>query len=202
MNVNSSFIDTLKHALVSREPNTLVFNDAVLSPAAVLIPIFYKEGRHYLLLTKRTEAMEYHKGQICFPGGAQNTPEESPVDTALRETFEEIGVKPENVQVLGQLDRMSTLTSNFLVTPFVGFIDYPHDFTINRDEIDELVEIPLDILANKQHYHEEEYDVGGEKKRGIVYEYNNKVIWGATARMIKQLAGIVYADINEGGRLL
>lgn len=202
MNIDSTLIKRLKCALAAREQATTIFTDADLTPASVLIPIFHKGGEYYLLLTKRTDTLVYHKGQICFPGGAQHISDKSPVDTALRETFEEIGVKPDNVQVLGQLDRMSTLTSNFLVTPFVGFIDYPHDFNINRDEIDELVEIPLNILADKQHYHEEEYNVGGEKKRGIVYEYNNKVIWGATARMIKQLADIVYADINEGGSLL
>lgn len=136
--------------------------------------------------------MEYHKGQICFPGGAQNKSDPDLKQTALRETYEEIGVHPEDVEILGMLDKMGTLTSNFLVTPFVGIIPHPYKFRINKSEIEELIEIPLSSLAEKESYRGENYVVDGVARVGGIFEYKGKTIWGATARILKQFLELIY----------
>lgn len=189
--------EKIRRILEQREQQTWIINDRPLSPAAVLLPLFEKDGEQYLLLTKRTETLEYHKGQICFPGGSRHEEDRDLRSTALRETYEEIGVRPEDVEILGELDRMSTLTSNFLVTPFVGIIPYPYDFNVNKDEIDELVEVPLSALMDKASYREESYIIDGVEHTGGIFEYRGRVIWGATARMLKQFLELVFSSAGN-----
>ena len=181
----------LKQALAQRVKQTVTITDGPLSPAAVLIPLYERDGEYYVLLTKRTETLVHHRGQICFPGGAVHHKDRNLQDTALRETFEEIGVPPADVQLLGELDNMGTVTSNFLITPFVGVIPYPCSFTVSQDEIDELVEVPLASLADESNYREEEYVIGDNTYTGSIFDYEGKVIWGATARILKQLLEII-----------
>lgn len=186
------FATKIRQALAQREKQTIVLTGAPLTPAAVLLPLYEKEGEYYILLTKRTQDLEHHKGQICFPGGAHHRQDRSLRDTALRETYEEIGVPPEDVEILGELDNMGTLTSNFLITPFVGIIPYPYEFSINENEIEELIEVPLSALADEKNYREEPYTIEGTTYMGSVFEYNGKVIWGATARILKQFLELVF----------
>jgi len=186
----------ISRILAQREKQTIVLSNAPLAPAAVLLPIYEKEGEYYILLTKRTQKVEHHKGQISFPGGARREQDCNLIDTALRETFEEIGVRPEDVEILGELDSMGTLTSNFLITPFVGIIPHPYKFIINRDEIEELVELPLSALADEKNYREEVYVIDGAPNMGSVFEYNGRVIWGATARILKQFLDI-FSDFSK-----
>ena len=187
----------ISRILAQREKQTIVLTSAPLAPAAVLLPIYEKEGEYYILFTKRTQKVEHHKGQISFPGGARHEQDRDLKDTALRETFEEIGVRPGDVTILGELDNMSTLTSNFLITPFVGIIPYPYEFIINEDEIEELVEVPLSALADERNYREEVYIIEGAPNMGRVYEYNGRVIWGATARILKQFLDLVFSEYSK-----
>lgn len=187
----------ISRILAQREKQTIILSDAPLTPAAVLLPIYEKEGEYYILFTKRTQKVEHHKGQISFPGGARHEQDRDLKDTALRETFEEIGVRPEDVTILGELDNMSTLTSNFLITPFVGIIPYPYEFIINEDEIEELVEVPLSALADERNYREEVYIIEGAPNMGRVFEYNGRVIWGATARILKQFLDLVFGEGSD-----
>jgi 8-oxo-dGTP pyrophosphatase MutT (NUDIX family) len=196
MQHSESFPQKIKRILDQHEQQTWIANNNPLVPAAVLLPLFKKEGEYHLLLTKRTETLEYHKGQICFPGGSQHANDGDLKSTALRETFEEIGVCIEDVEILGELDRMSTISSNFLVTPFVGIIPYPYKFNVNKDEIDELVEVPLSALAGKANYREESYMINGIAHTGSIFEYQSKIIWGATARMIKQFLELISSTTN------
>ena len=191
------FDDKIRHILTNREQRTVLTSDAPLKPAAVLLPLYRKGDKYYLLFTKRTETMEYHKGQICFPGGAQNKSDSDLKQTALRETYEEIGVHPEDVEILGMLDKMGTLTSNFLVTPFVGIIPHPYKFRINKSEIEELIEIPLSSLAEKESYRGENYVVDGVARVGGIFEYKGKTIWGATARILKQFLELIYEENDK-----
>lgn len=191
------FADDIRRILSQREQQTVIINYATLTPAAVLIPLYEKEANYYMLLTKRTQTLEHHRGQICFPGGAKNADDPNLRATALRETCEEIGVAPADVEILGELDRMSTLTSNFLVTPFVGVIPYPYEFKVNREEIEELVEVPLSALTDDTNYREQEYIVDGTAYTGSIFEHEGNVIWGATARMIRQFLDLVYRVDNQ-----
>ncbi len=178
--------------LAQREKKVVLFSNKPLHPAAVLIPIYKKDGEYYVLLTKRTEEMEYHKGQICFPGGSHHKEDGSLQDTALREAYEEVGIRPEDVEILGELDSMGTLTSNFLITPFVGIIPYPYKFTMSKHEIDELVEVPFTSLADDSNYWEETRSAEGVTGKASFFRYNDKVIWGATARILKQLVDLAF----------
>jgi 8-oxo-dGTP pyrophosphatase MutT (NUDIX family) len=187
----------IREILAQREKKDIVPCDAPLSPAAVLLPIYKKQGEYHILLTKRTQKVEHHKGQICFPGGARHESDRGLMDTALRETFEEIGVRPEDIEILGELDNMGTLTSNFLVTPFVGIIPYPYELTVNEDEIEELVEVPLSALADEKNHREEVYIIEGIEVKAVMFDYQGHVIWGATARMLEQFLDLLFPIIRN-----
>ena len=191
--------ERIKKILCQREKQSIIVTDAPLVPAAVLLPLYHKEGEYYILFTKRTEKVEYHKGQICFPGGARHPEDRSLADTALRETFEEIGVRPEDVEILGELDDMATITTNFLITPFVALIPYPYEFVVSSDEIEELIEVPIAALLDKGCYHEEFHVHQGRPHWGCSYRYKDEVIWGATARILKQFLDLVFGE-NQDGR--
>ncbi|MFC1974210.1 NUDIX hydrolase [Chloroflexota bacterium] len=163
-----------------------------LTPAAVLIPVYENDGEHYVLLTKRTQNVEHHKGHISFPGGRYDVDDGDLLTTALRETFEEIGVCPSDVDVLGTLDIQNTTSSNFTIYPFVGIIPYPYEFSINRDEVDELVAVPLSALLTSGCKREETGDNRYGNQHHYVYHYHNQVIWGATARILKQFLEMVF----------
>jgi 8-oxo-dGTP pyrophosphatase MutT (NUDIX family) len=182
----------IKRILAEREKKVILFSNKPLHPAAVLIPIYKKDGDYYVLLTKRTEELEYHKGQICFPGGSHHEEDGNLQDTALRETYEEVGIRPEDVEILGELDSMGTLTSNFLITPYVGIIPYPYKFTLSQHEIDELIEVPFTALADDSNYWEEERTAEGVTGKASFYRYKDKVIWGATAKILKQLVDLAF----------
>jgi len=187
-----TFIENVRKALAQHDKQTLILRDVPLSPAAVLVPLFEMEGKFHILLTKRTETVEYHKGQICFPGGGRHETDRDLKDTALRETFEEVGVKPEDVRILGELDSIGTVSSNFLITPYVGVIPYPYEFKISVDEIESLIEVPLSALRDEKNYREEVYDLDGSIMTGFVFDYQGEVIWGATARILRQLIEVVF----------
>ena len=184
----------IRGVLSCREQYTFTITDEPLSPAAVLIPLYEKEGEVHIMFTKRTQKVEHHKGQISFPGGGMHGGDRSLMDTALRETFEEIGVHPQDIEVLGELDRMGTLTSNYLVTPFVGVIPYPYEFVVSWYEIDELVEVPLSVLLDEKNYREESQVYEGVTYVGSFFDYGDKVIWGATARMLRQFLDLVFYE--------
>jgi len=182
----------IKRILAEREKKVILFSNKPLHPAAVLIPVYKKDSEYYVLLTKRTEELEYHKGQICFPGGSHHDKDGSLRDTALREAYEEVGIQPEDVEILGELDSMGTLTSNFLITPYVGIIPYPYKFTVSQHEIDELIEVPFTALADDSNYWEETRTAEGVTGKASFFKYKDKVIWGATARILKQLVDLVF----------
>jgi 8-oxo-dGTP pyrophosphatase MutT (NUDIX family) len=186
------FKQEIKRILAEYEKKVILFSNKPLHPAAVLIPIFKKDGEYHVLLTKRTEELEYHKGQICFPGGSRHEEDKSLQETALRETYEEVGIRPEDVEILGELDSMGTLTSNFLITPYVGIIPYPYKFTVSQHEIDELIEVPFTALADDSNYWEETRTAEGVTGKASFFKYKDKVIWGATARILKQLVDLVF----------
>ena len=151
-------------------------------PAAVLIPLFKREEEYHLLFTRRTQEVEHHKGQISFPGGARHPEDGSLKTTALRESWEEIALHPDVVEVLGELDDLVTGT-NFLVTPFVATIPYPYPLQPNPVEVEEIIEVPLAALLDERNLREEP-GPGGEP--AYFYDYGGRVIWGATARILKQ----------------
>ncbi|MFX0207298.1 MAG: NUDIX hydrolase, partial [Candidatus Hodarchaeota archaeon] len=123
--------------------------------AAVLVPLFKKKNIYHLLFVKRTTKVSHHKGQISFPGGAYDEADQSLETTALRETFEEIGVHEDAIEILGELDDSRTVTSNYIISAFVGYIEYSQvNFQFHEFEIEEHYEIPLSVLLQRNNYSE------------------------------------------------
>jgi 8-oxo-dGTP pyrophosphatase MutT (NUDIX family) len=190
--------EMIRDILSQREKQRTIVTEAPLVPAAVLLPLYRRGEEYHILVTKRTEKLEFHKGQICFPGGACHPEDRSLADTALRETFEEIGVRSEDVEILGELDSIGTTTSNFLITPFVAVISHPYEFVVSSDEVDELIEVPIRALSDKACYQEEYHIREGKTYWGCSYRYKDKVIWGATARIMKQFLDLVFGEDVDG----
>jgi 8-oxo-dGTP pyrophosphatase MutT (NUDIX family) len=149
--------------------------------AAVLLPLTWVGNECYVLYTRRTDVMEHHKGQVSFPGGATDPQDSGPVDTALREAQEEIGLQPKDVRVLGKLGEMLTVT-NFIVTPIVGVFPWPYAFNVHTIEVDRVFILPLRWLADKENWQE---FVRRETNRSVItyFPYDGELVWGATARM-------------------
>ena len=152
--------------------------------AGVLAPLFVRDGALWVLLTKRTESVERHRGQIAFPGGGQEDGDESLYRTALRETEEEVGVKPEDVRYLGDLTPIVTVT-DYYVEPYVGAIPYPYPFRLQETEIAGLIEVPIPALLDPAALETRPFP--GRPEPVLFYHYGETVIWGATARMLKEL---------------
>jgi 8-oxo-dGTP pyrophosphatase MutT (NUDIX family) len=185
----------LRQLLSQRQRRHIV--DASRVSAAVLVPIYCKQGEYYLLFTKRTQKVKEHKGQISFPGGAREG-EEILVNTALRECAEEIGLMAEEVEILGELDDTLSITSNYIISPFVALIPWPYQFKVNREEIEELIEVPISALLDSSYQRQETEIIEGEAVISYFYNYQGKVIWGATARILSQFLDI---SVNvTGGR--
>ena len=176
--------EKIKHILEKRKHIDLQRKGA--APAAVLIPIFCEYGANRVLFTKRTSLVRHHKGQISFPGGVQHHPNEPLEQTALRETFEEIGVAPEDIEILGRLDQIVTVT-NYVVTPFVGLIPHPYEFKLNPDEVEEILAPTLSFILNPKNMISATVEYEGGFLETDQYHYQGHIIWGATARIIKIL---------------
>jgi 8-oxo-dGTP pyrophosphatase MutT (NUDIX family) len=161
---------------------------AALRRAGVLIPLFVRDGQLWILFTRRTDTVEHHRGQISFPGGAHEAGDENLLATALRETQEEIGIAPEDVRLLGALSPLPTVT-NFYVEPYVAAIPQPYVFEPAEAEIAEIIEAPLPALMNPAV--REEKAIAGRPEPILFYHYGDHVIWGATARMLEELLGVL-----------
>lgn len=180
--------EKLKDILSSRQK--ISFEDKGLVKAAVLVPIFFKGGKYHLLFTKRSDRVPSHKGQVSFPGGAHSEADSSLLKTALRESWEEVGLKAEDAEILGELDDISTTTSHFNISPFVAFIPYPYKFTLSHDEIDEIFDVPISALSHRDDWKLESYVFDNQVYINYTYKYEGRVIWGATARIVQQFLEI------------
>jgi 8-oxo-dGTP pyrophosphatase MutT (NUDIX family) len=155
--------------------------DIPIRCAAVLIPLVFYGDEWYLLFTRRTDRVESHKGQVSFPGGACDDGETTPEQTALREAYEEIGLNPKDVKVLGRLSPMITIT-NYRVNPIVGVIPWPYAFLVANIEVARVFTMPLLWLADRNNFWEL---LRPDSDRPIIvyHPYEGELLWGATARM-------------------
>jgi len=185
------FIDQIRKILNTRERR--VIEQPPLAHAAVLVPLFNKGENCHMVFTKRSDNVRYHKGEISFPGGVFDEKDGELQRTALREAFEEIGLKENDVQIIGMLDDIIT-TTQFIVTPFVGLFPYPYPFKLSPIEIAELIEVPLSSLLGDDCFSEREIIRGTRKDVVYAYQYKNHVIWGATARILKQFLDLISAS--------
>jgi 8-oxo-dGTP pyrophosphatase MutT (NUDIX family) len=182
------FVNQIREILSSRKRK--VIEHPPFSHAAVLVPLFQKDKDCHLLFTRRSDQVKYHKGEISFPGGVVDEEDSELEKTALREAFEEIGLKKSDVQIIGGLDDIITVTQ-FIVTPFVGLFPYPYAFKLSAIEIAELIEVPLSALLEENCFSEREIIRGTRKEVVYAYQYENHIIWGATARILKQFLDLI-----------
>jgi 8-oxo-dGTP pyrophosphatase MutT (NUDIX family) len=166
--------------------------DCDFARAAVLLPLYEVDGSTHVLFTRRSELVEHHKGQISFPGGAFDAGDGDLRRTAVRETWEEIGVAIDHVELIGQLDEMITI-SNFLVRPFVGVLTQPapYPFVHSEIEVAEILEVPLAHLQDAANVMTEQRLYQGREMTAYSYRWREHLIWGATARILHQFLDLL-----------
>ncbi|MEW6061348.1 MAG: CoA pyrophosphatase [Bacteroidota bacterium] len=164
-------------------------HDATLRHACVLVPFVMHNNAVHLLLTKRTDRVEHHKGQISFPGGVVDAGDRSPEHTALRELEEELGIPPSCVSLIGQLDDIQ-IPTGFIVTPVVGFINTIDQMNISSDEVEEVLSIPFEKFFDPSLRRLETRELLGKPRQVYFYDVWKEPVWGATAFIIKQLTDL------------
>lgn len=157
-----------------------------LTPAAVLVPLIERSAGVKVLLTRRTEHLSSHSGQISFPGGRVEVGDTAPVRTALREAEEEVGLDPTRVEILGRLANY-VVGTGYRITPVVGFVDPKTEFVRDEGEVAEIFEIPLDIVMEQENYHREHMRIKNIDRSFYVLPYGDYRIWGATASILVNL---------------
>ncbi len=158
--------------------------------AGVMVPLLETTSGFDLLFTMRTLRVETHKGQISFPGGMADLGDRDIVATALREMEEEIGIPGSFVEVIGLLDDLST-PSGFVITPTVGILKSLPGLTLNSSEVEEAFRVPLSFFVDGLHSRKEFRTVNGTQREVWFYDFGGKIIWGATAHIVRTLLGIM-----------
>jgi 8-oxo-dGTP pyrophosphatase MutT (NUDIX family) len=185
----------LREALQSAGPSSDGFSEVTLTDetrlkcAAVLVPLVWQDEEWHLLYTRRTDKVESHKGQVSFPGGACDDGETTPEETALREAEEEIGIRPQDVKILGRLANLITITY-FRVTSVVGVVKWPAVLRVEGNEVARVFTIPLGWLANPSNRWQ--FERSDSKRPLIAYHpYDGELLWGATARITVDFLNIL-----------
>ena len=164
--------------------------DSDLMPAAVLLLIYDKEGAYHVLLNKRSELVEHHKGEISLPGGGRDPVDRDFLDTALRETEEEMGVSRDDVTILGELDDIVT-RSNFGVRVYVGTIPYPYPFKPRQEEVAEVLEVPISVLQDPANLRQDARWVDNQLITSNAYACGEHLVFGATAAILEQFLDLL-----------
>ncbi len=174
---------------LARYRRRVIIRDSLIR-SAVLVPIIKTANGLELLFTKRTESVEHHKGQISFPGGSFDPADRTSSDTALRETFEEIGLSPASVSLLGTMDDLQTPTG-FVVTPVIGYIENLPPLHLNSQEVAQVILIPLEKFFDDSHRRSSFMERDGTKIEVFFYDVWNEPVWGATALFVKKLVDLL-----------
>jgi 8-oxo-dGTP pyrophosphatase MutT (NUDIX family) len=187
-----NLITRIKAILAQREVKRLPANHGLIR-ASVLIPLFCKDASYHCLFTKRSDKVKHHKGEISFPGGNYDTADADLLATALREAHEEVGVKPQDVEIIGTLDEIMTM-SGFIVSPFVGLISYPYPFIPSPEEIEEIILLPLAGFLAAGVLSEGYRTYNERTEKVAIYQSGGHVIWGATAKILRQFLELIAAE--------
>jgi len=163
---------------------------SVMKKAAVLIGLFQKEGEWYLPLIKRPMHEKNHPGQIALPGGAMEK-DETLENTAIREAFEEVGIKPDDVGIIGVMTPLPVPVSNYVISPFVGIINKEPEWNINEDEVEELIILKLDDLISADNGYSEYWNLRGNQVNVPIFKLMEKTIWGATATVLCEFLDLI-----------
>ncbi len=186
----------IRQALERHPPRTI--SRGKLRASAVLLPLYVKNAEDTVLFTRRTEHLNHHRGEISFPGGGRHPEDADLAATALRETEEEMGIRSEDVQILGRLDDFISV-HGYHVVPFVGNFPHPYPFRINHDEIAEVIEVPLARLRDPAIFREENWQHRGRRFPVCFYTVDEHEIWGLTAAILRQFLKRMYECTDVRG---
>ncbi len=165
-------------------------------PASVLIPLVVRDEGLTVLLTERTAHLNDHAGQVSFPGGSTEHGDVDAIDTALRESQEEIGLDRRHVEVIGRLPDYATVTG-FMVAPIVALVFPPFELALDEFEVAEAFETPLEFLMNPAHHERREITFDEGVRHFTAMPHGNHFIWGATAAMLRNLYHFLHAQLHE-----
>ncbi len=160
-----------------------------MKQAAVLVCFFKKNGEYHIPLIRRPMHEKNHPGQIALPGGAMEE-NETLENTALREAFEEVGIIPENVEIIGKMTPLPVPVSKYLISPFIGVAKHEPKWNINKQEVDELIVLKFKNLIDSNNGYYEDWNLNGNTIRVPIFKIMNKEIWGATAAVLSELLDI------------
>ena len=165
--------------------------DTMLKPAAVLVPIINQTSHASVLLTQRSQHLPTHAGQVSFPGGKIDAQDKTPLEAALRETEEEVGLARDLVEILGFLDPYETGTG-YRILPVVGLIEPGFTLRAEPGEVDEIFEVPLAHLMSPENHEIHARTFSGIERHFHAMAYEDRFIWGATAGILKNLYNRLY----------
>ena len=195
-NHNNSLIASIKNNLSKYESCSsdfdlnpdMAFNQKLnFLEASVLIPILTFKQDLEILLTQRSVNLKNHPGQISFPGGKKEKFDRSPVETALRETEEEVGLNRQLVEIIASLPTHKTATG-FIIRPYIGIVSQSFQETLQYDEVDEIFTVPFDHILNEKNFSVQTRKWNGSQRRYYIVPYGPHYIWGATARILLNLS--------------
>ncbi len=179
--------------LAELDRNPFVRGDKPLKPAAVLVPLVERPEGITVMLTKRTDHLTNHGGQVSFPGGRCDDADADCVATALRETEEEVGLLRRHIEVIGQLNDYIVGTG-FLVSPIVGLVQPPFEIKPHDHEVAEVFEAPLDFVLDPRNIERHSREVQGAKRFHYAITWEGYYIWGATAGMLRNLSKLLWRE--------
>jgi len=186
--------EALKALLANDALDTALPSDLI--PSAVLLPLFQRGNEYHLILTKRSPQLKRDGGVLCFPGGTQEPNDVNLMFTALREVYEEIGIEPSDVNVLGGFEPVLT-RSQFAIQPIVGVIPHPYAYQPNQAEVEVIIEVPLNSLYDPANLRVEGF-LGPE---GLVhrfsYVHQGQIIFGATAQLLTRFLELISEGMKK-----
>jgi len=187
----SSLIKRIQEGLFPVNSKNDVIDDH-LKQAAILVPLFFDKGIWKLLFIRRSNIGEFHRGEVAFPGGGKESVDQNMAETALRETREELGILPENIQILGEMKPLPTI-SKYFVTPIVGVLKTPMEIKPNSIEVARVFSIPLDWLMNDENWGLNTFEIDNRGKIStIVYNtFDEEKLWGFTAKVTQNLIEVI-----------
>jgi len=184
-----TIVERLRERLGTRTRAAIDRPDAVA--CAVLVAITPGLDDHTVLYTLRSESLPSHRGQVSFPGGKQHAEDATLRDTALRESHEEIGLAPDEVEVLGRLDDVYTMATEYVITPFVGLVPAGYEFSANPGEVSEIFTLEFGELMNPDHHGHESQEYRGHAFTVDLISAGPHKIWGATHRITINLLEVL-----------
>ncbi|MFN8018244.1 MAG: CoA pyrophosphatase [Acidimicrobiales bacterium] len=164
----------------------------------MLAALYPHDGETWVVLTRRSSALRVHSGEVSFPGGGPAAGEDL-WDTALREACEEVGLDAALVERIGELDHLSTITSNSFIVPYVAALPGRPELHPNPGEVDAVLHVPLAELLDPAHFREERWDIFGVERPMFFFDLVGDTVWGATAAMLRQLLGLATGTVARGG---